>query len=106
MIMKRNTAKFVHSTYTKVNFIFIKTFFNIILKSLGQLTKTRSNVQEEHDQMHKELDRRSSDLIDLKRIQQKLVNERDDARSLVINKANKFANSKGTFELKKYFFLD
>ena len=80
MIMKRNTAKFVHSTYTK---------------SLGQLTETRTNVQEEHDQMHKELDRRSADLTDLKRIQQKLIDERDNARSLVINKANEFAGSKG-----------
>ena len=45
--------------------------------------------------MHKELDRRSADLTDLKRIQQKLIDERDNARNLVINKAHEFAGSKG-----------
>merc|ERR1711892_1253626 len=79
MIMKRNTAKYIHSTYTK---------------SLRQLTKTRTNVQNDLDTLHLELKKQSAELLDLKQIQQKTTIVRDQKRANVASLASEFSVKK------------
>merc|ERR1712106_1105287 len=79
MIMKRNTAKYIHSTYTK---------------SLRQLTKTRTNVQSDLDTLHQELKKQSAELLDLKQIQQKTTIVRDQKRANVASLASEFSAKK------------
>merc|ERR1711892_867753 len=79
MIMKRNKAKYIHSTYTK---------------SLRQLTKTRTNVQNDLDTLHLELKKQSAELLDLKQIQQKTTIVRDQKRANVASLASEFSVKK------------
>ena len=62
--------------------------------TLRQLTKTRSNVQNDLDMLHDELNKQSAELLDLKQIQQKTTIVRDHKRSTVASLANEYAIKK------------